>query len=99
MNEAARSMFSVQRLSKKIEELCENRSNLDAFEDWFVSESWGHYSVQTDAASSAIAAVHHVLHSYEDGEIDERQVAKELANAIRPFAPSPEFRYSGRAHL
>lgn len=82
-------MFSIQRLSAKIDELSANCLDVDAFEDWFLAESWGHYGVHGESASKAIAAVHHVLHSYERDEIEESQVAAELANAILPFVEEP----------
>ncbi|HET8550718.1 MAG TPA: hypothetical protein VFL57_22075 [Bryobacteraceae bacterium] len=82
-------MFNIQRLSDKIDELFAARLDVDSFEDWFVAESWGHYEIQGHPLSQAIAAVHHVLHRYERDEVEERQVAEELAMAIRPFALSP----------
>jgi hypothetical protein len=81
-------MFSIQQLSDKIDELTADQLDVDAFEDWLLSASWGHYSVRGDCLSSAIAAVHHVLYSYKASEIEEKEVARELASAIVPFAPS-----------
>lgn len=78
-------MFSIQQLSEKIAEVSANRLGVDDFEEWFVSESWGHYDGRSNQASRAIAAVHHVLHSCEEGAVEEGKVAQELANAIRPF--------------
>ena len=78
-------MFSIHQLSKSIDDLSRKCLDADAFEEWFVSESWGHYNVGGDSLSQAIGAVHHVLHSYESGEIEERQLAEELANALHPF--------------
>lgn len=56
--------FTLYRLAAKIDDLNNGRINLDAFEDWFISESWGKYQTTDDDLSRAIAAVHHVLHSY-----------------------------------
>lgn len=78
-------MFTVERLSAKIDELVEGRIDLEAFEDWFVSESWGHFDVQGGLGSSLIAAVHHVFHRYGDEDIDDRLVGSKLADAVRPF--------------
>ena len=78
-------MFSIQQLSEKIADVSANRLDVDGFEEWFVSESWGYYDVRGDQTSRAIAAVHHVLHSCEANELKEAEVAEELANAIRPF--------------
>ena len=87
-------MFSVQKLSRKIDALNDSQMSVEDFEDWFLSESWGYFDVQGDPLSSAIASVHHILHECEAGELGEDQVPKELAAAIRPFeevvyAPAP----------
>lgn len=87
-------MFNVQQISEKIDEL-ESCLDVEAFEDWFLRASWGHYSVSGDELSKAIAAVHHVLHSYKAEEIDEATAVEELASAIRPFVAvqvQPSFR-------
>lgn len=82
-------MFSIHQLSEQIGALLENRLEVDEFEEWFVANSWGYYQVGADSLSKAIAAVHHVLHAYQSDEIEERDVAQELDNAIRPFEHSP----------
>jgi hypothetical protein len=85
METAEALMLSVQRLSEHIEALNSEGGDVDDFEDWFLSESWGLYDIHGDALSNAIAAVHQVLHSYQSDELEENRVPKELAAAIRPF--------------
>jgi hypothetical protein len=78
-------MFSIQQLSEKIAEISAERLDVEDFEEWLVAESWGHYDIRGDQVSRAIAAIHHVLHCCENGDVEECKIANELANAIRPF--------------
>ena len=82
-------MFSIRQLSEKIADVASKHLDVDGFEEWFVSESWGHYDVRANETSRMIAAVHHVLHSCDSDEIEESKIAEELANAIRPFEYIP----------
>lgn len=82
-------MFNVQTLAQKIRNVQPDIQSVDSFEDWFVAASWGHYDVDGDSLSNAIAAVSHVLYSYRADELDEAHVPGELATAIRPFVASP----------
>lgn len=78
-------MFSIHELSEKIAELSAKRLDVEAFEDWFVASSWGHYSVDGSLASKAIAAVHHVLYGFQAGDIQESEIAAELSASICAF--------------
>ena len=79
-------MFTVEALSERIRAY-QSSHDLQAFEDWFRSESWGWYDRSGEPLSDAIAAVEFSLAAFDDGEIDEDSLRKELAVAIRPFVP------------
>jgi hypothetical protein len=77
-------MLSPVQISKEIAKIGSALS-VDDFERWFRRASRNFHAYSDERHVSAIFEVESVLSLYRLGEIDEKLVAAELADAIRPF--------------
>jgi hypothetical protein len=91
-------MFTLEELRERVSDYCEGRMLFDEFEEWYRSNSWGHYDRFDDVLSGAIAAVEAAFSDYEVDGITEEHFQRELVASVPAAvltAPGPTEVYSG----
>ncbi|HEV8038873.1 MAG TPA: hypothetical protein VGP62_08425 [Bryobacteraceae bacterium] len=79
-------MLGLDELKKQIDALQQGQVSLDAFEDWFRTNSRGSYASPDRALSEAAASVEAAFSRYSFEESDERRLRDDLLRAAYPLA-------------
>ena len=82
-------MLSLDELKQQIGAVQQERISLDAFEDWFRSNSRGAYATEDRALSEAAASVEAAFSKYSFQQGNEEQLRQDLLIAISPFVQRP----------
>jgi hypothetical protein len=78
-------MISVSEIQQKIGELASQRIEAAAFERWFRKASRNFHQLPSGQLKHAIFAIEAVFSEYHFANLEESALARELAEAIRPF--------------
>lgn len=80
-------MFSADELERKISSYVEGKASFDEFADWYRRASHGKFAASKELLG-ACQKVDAALSTFYFDDFSEETLRKELASAIRPFAPS-----------
>ena len=78
-------MANVQEIYEHVRQMLENRLPYEAFEDWVGDQAWNVQALDDAAARQLIYYIRGQVNGFESGDLNERELREELANAIAPF--------------
>jgi hypothetical protein len=75
-------MVSPSQIRAYVAMLIDREIGLNAFEDWFVSNTWNIHRWGSKAAEVLTFAIEESLSEYSSGHISEQQLCRELSDII-----------------
>jgi hypothetical protein len=75
-------MVSSSQIKEQLARFLDRQIGLDAFEDWFVQNTWNIHLSGSVAAESLTFAIEESLSEYSSGHIDSNNLHAELAQIL-----------------
>jgi hypothetical protein len=75
-------MISAQEIKQKLALVAANRLSLNAFEDWFVSNSWNVHKESSLEAVELVASIHLLLSERDDRVLNESSLRNGLVSLL-----------------
>lgn len=75
-------MVSSSQIKEQLARFLDGQISLDAFEDWFVQNTWNVHLSDSVAAENLTFAVEESLSEYSSQHINEQELRRELSDLI-----------------
>ena len=75
-------MITESQIRDKVNELSENKIDMDAFEDWLVSQSWNMHRDSDETAQRLASAIELRLSEFSAGHLSELQFKEEVRGLL-----------------
>lgn len=75
-------MVSSSQIKEQLAQFLDGKNTLDAFEDWFVQNTWNIHLSGSAAAEALTFAIEESLSEHSSGHISEKELRQELSELI-----------------